>query len=326
MKFKIRFADRIVGFFIVLSLACLVFVVVMLGGTQRWFAKDHTFSTVVPTAGGLSKNMPVQYKGFTIGNVKDFQLNEDDNVEVTFIIHEEHKDRVKLGSMVEMMVSPVGLGSQFLFHSGNGEILADGSFLPVVGSAQARELVRQGLADEPRHDDSITVLVSQVSSILAHLDEALGPGSDVTEIGQIMGSLQRTLAGVEELPITVDRAIEGVLAEINPILANVNDMLTELNNPDGLIYTVLDTEKDVYANLVSSLSSVSSMLDSLDKTLAFLPGQLPQIAGLLVELRATLQSADDALVALTNNPLLRAGVPNRLETHGSGTSPRDIRF
>ena len=340
MKFKIRYADQIVGFFIILSLVALVFVIVMLGRSQRWFAKDASFYTILPSAGGLNKNMAVQYKGFTIGNIKNFYLNDQDNVEVLFIIHEEYKDRVKLGSLVEVMQSPVGLGSQFLFHSGSGEVLDSGAQIPVVGSAQAKELIRQGLAAEPYHDDSISVLMSRASSTLdglnrtlSQVNEALGPGSDVTEIGKIVGSIRKTLAGTEALPVTVDRTvaealktIEDLQAQLKPILANISDLTAKLNDPNGTVYSILDTDKDVYVNLVNSLKSVSAILDSLDKTAAFLPGQAPQLAAIIANLRVTLKTADDVLTALTNNPLLRGGIPAKPESQGGGTGPRDIRF
>ena len=340
MKFKMRFADQIVGFFIVLSLASLVFVIIMLGRSQRWFAKDVSFNTILPTAGGLSKNMAVQYRGFTIGSVKDFYLTDTDDVEVIFIVHEEYHNRITKGSMVEMMISPVGLGNQFLFHSGSGEVLAEGSFVPVVGSAQARELVRQGLAVEPRHDDSILLLMNRASAsldelarILVQVDAAFGEGNDDTRIGKIIASLEKTLIEAEPLPHTVDSAVndamrmlDELVAELKPIMTNVNGILTELNQPDGLLYTVLDTDQDVYINLVKSLKSVSGILDGLDRTVDFIPGQLPQLAGLISDLRVTLKTAEDVLVALTNNPLLKKGIPEKVESQSGGMSPRDIRF
>jgi len=340
MKFKIRFADQIVGFFIVLCLASLVFVIVMLSRSQRWFAHDVSYSTILPSAGGLSANMAVQYRGFTIGDVKTFSLNANDDVEVIFSIHEQYKDRVKKGSLVEVMVSPVGLGNQFLFHPGTGELLAEGAFIPAVGTAQAKELIRQGLAAEPYHDDSISLLMNRASSVmdelnkfLAQLNEAVGPGSNDTEIGKIVGSVQKTLSGAEVLPGTVDetaknamKTIEELQAELKPILANISAITAQLNDPNGLLYTVLDTDKDVYQNLIKSLRSVSGILDNLDRTTAFIPGQLPQLAGLITDVRVTIRTAEDVLVALTNNPLLRNGIPNKPETQGSGTGPRDIRF
>jgi phospholipid/cholesterol/gamma-HCH transport system substrate-binding protein len=325
MKFKIRFADQIVGIFIILSLVAIAFVIVVLGKSQRWFAKDVSFTTVFPSAGGLSKNMAVQYKGFAIGSVKSFRLTDDDNVEVIFSIQKEYKDKVKRGSIVELQVSPIGLGNQFQFYAGKGDVLEEGAFIPPFGSAQARELMRQGLALEVQRDDSISVLMARINSILGQLDEALGEGSD-TEIGKIIASLNRTLAGVEVLPNSLDNTINDIRRQLNPILANLNALTDELNDPDGLIYTVLDTDKDFYTNLVKILVSVTSMLDGLDRTISFIPSQLPQVAGLLMDLRVTMKSAEDVLVALTNNPLLRGGVPKRAESQNSDISPRGIRF
>ena len=337
MKFKIRFADQIVGFFIVLSLVCIAFVVILLGRSQRWFKHDVPYRTLLQSAGGLSKNMAVQYRGFTIGSIKAFKLMDDDNVEVTFLINEEYKDRVRLGSLVEMMISPIGLGNQFLFHPGKGELLPTGAVVPVVGSALAKVLVRQGLAVEPQHDDSISLLMNRASNLLAELNDtvayvndAIGPGSD-TEIGRIVASVQKTLAGAEGIPQSVDvavdmavKTIENIQTEVKSILANVNTLTTELNNPNGLIYTLLDTDKDLYTNLVKSLNSVSSMLDNLDKVTAFIPSQIPQLAAIISELRTTLKTAEDVLTALTNNPLLKKGIPEQPATQNA--SPRGISF
>jgi len=339
MKFKIRFADQIVGLFIILCIVSLVFVTVMLGRTQRWFARDLSFHTVLSTAGGLSRNMNIQYRGFTIGNVRDFQL-VGEQVEVVFTIFEEYSDRVRQGSMVEVMISPIGLGNQFLFHPGRGAVLFEGAFIPILGSPEAAEMIRLGLAVEPQQGDSISLIMNQVNAvlgevygILAHMNEAFGEGSDATEIGMIARSLRRTVAGVEQLPDAVDRTMEGLVSTIDdivaglaPILDNVGTLTTELTDPDGLLFTALNTDGEVYRNLVEALNSLSSMLDSLDRTVAFIPTQLPQVAGLIMELRGTMRSAEDVLVALTNNPLLRRGVPGRPETESVGASPRNIRF
>jgi phospholipid/cholesterol/gamma-HCH transport system substrate-binding protein len=355
MKFKIRFADQIVGFFIILALASLIFVIVMLGRSQRWFAKDFSYHTSFPSAAGLSKNMAVLYKGFTIGNVQSFALAENDQVGVVFRIQDLYVDRVKNGSMVELMVSPIGLGNQFLFHAGKGEgLMADGEFIPAVGSSEAMRLVILGLADDPRHDDSISLLLNRVSSVMDavnrtifQVNEAITTGTDTTAIGRIVGGVDRTVAGIETIPGTVNRtagallndvdelladiddvkrALDDELNRINPILADLNTLTSGLANPDGLVMSALDTSGPLYTSLVDSLNSVSGILDNLDRTTAFIPGQMPALAGVITDLRVTLKTAEDVLVALTNNPLLRKGIPEKVEVQSSGTSPRDIQF
>jgi phospholipid/cholesterol/gamma-HCH transport system substrate-binding protein len=257
--------------------------------------------------------------------------------------------------MVELMVSPIGLGNQFLFHAGKGEdLLVSGDFVPAIGSAESRELIRLGLADDPRHDDSISLLLNRISSVMDavnrtifQVNEALVTGTDATAIGRIVGGVDRTVAGLETIPGTVNkttdsvlkdvdelladiddvkRMLDGELDRINPILADLNTLSSELANPDGLVLTVLDTSGPLYLSLVDSLSSLSGILDNLDRTTAFIPGQMPAIAGLVTDLRVTLKTAEDVLIALTNNPLLRKGIPDKVEVQSSGTSPRDIQF
>jgi phospholipid/cholesterol/gamma-HCH transport system substrate-binding protein len=326
MKFKIRFADQIVGFFVLLSIVALVFVIIMLGRSQRWFADDVSYKTVLPTAGKKKKNMAVQFKGFTIGHIKSFYLTENDNVEVIFVIHEGYVSRVKQGSMVELIESPIGLGNQFVFHAGLGANLEEGSFVPIAGSAQAKELIRQGLAEESKQADSITAILKLVNAILEDVSTALGDGSSTTEIGRIVGSLGSAMSDVGDTTSALAELIGDAQAQLGPILKNLNALTAELNKPDGLIYSVLDTDKDVYKNLVSLLSSASAILGNLERTTDFIPAQLPQLAGLIMDLRETMKTVEDVLTALANNPLLRRGVPERPESQNAGTGPRGIPF
>ena len=137
MKLTVRFADRIVGGFIILALAALIFVVFMLGSSQRWFSRDYQYKCYLTSAAGLSQNMPVQYKGFTIGHVKTIRLDDDDRVEVHFTIFDTYIDRAKQGSLVEVLVSPIGMGNQFMFYPGLGtELVPEGEMIPSVNSAE----------------------------------------------------------------------------------------------------------------------------------------------------------------------------------------------
>jgi len=330
MKFNIRrFADQIVGVFIIFSFVAIAFVIVLLGKSQRWFTKDIEFYTVLPSAVGLSKNMAVQYKGFDIGSVKKFSLTDDDNVKVIFAIHQEFRDRVNEGAMVELQVSPIGLGNQFLFYAGKGKELKEGDPIPLFDLALAKDYLDQGLVAEIKQDDGIGALLGKLNSILGNLDVALGDvgdGTNGTKIDNIIGSLNKTLEGLEAVPNSLDNTINDIRLQLKPIFANLNALTGELNDPDGLIYTMLDTDKDFYPGLIGILGSLTSLLNDLDKTIAFLPSQLPQVARLLIDLRGTLQTADDALTAIANNPLLKGGVPNRADSQDSDISPRGIRF
>jgi phospholipid/cholesterol/gamma-HCH transport system substrate-binding protein len=207
LKLAIRFADKIVGVSIVLAIAIMVFVLFMLGTNQRWFARDHVFFAYFDSAVGLSANMPVQYRGFSIGQVRSVSLADDDSVEVRFVIFDDYIERARAGSIVELAVSPVaGLGgNQFVFRPGTGEqLLEDGATVPAAGSAEAKMLAQMGLAGEAGKEDGIASIVDRIATLAVVLTEAI-QGSDSSSLG-------RTMLGLESASSSLQQAVDGISA------------------------------------------------------------------------------------------------------------------
>jgi phospholipid/cholesterol/gamma-HCH transport system substrate-binding protein len=308
MKLTIRYADQIVGSLIILAVGILVFAIFMLGSNQRWFSRDYEFITYFPSATGLSQNMPVQYKGFNIGRVKSIDLLKDDRVEVRFVIFDTHIDRVRQGSQVELIISPIGAlgGNQFLFHPGKGEKRLDEGV--IISAINANE-----------GTDDIGRIISRVGDILATLDGALKGTGEETSLGQTMKDVQASVAGLQAI-------IGQISGDIDPILSDIGNVTSMLSNPDGPVASILDSEGTVYRDLAASLESISATLRNLEKTTDFVPAQLPQLAAMINELQTALVTAEDVLISLTNNPLLKGGIPERKETPTGGSYTRDLEF
>jgi phospholipid/cholesterol/gamma-HCH transport system substrate-binding protein len=333
MRFRIRFVDQIVGIFIIIALVLVIFVIFMLGSHQRWFARDYLFKAYFDSATGLNPNMAVQYKGFTIGNIKAVALTGDDRVEVTIVIFDSYVDRVREGSLVELMVSPIGLGNQFRFYAGLGSrILEEGETIPTVNSPEGKALTDRGLTNVPRHEDSINlilvragILLDSINALVLRVQGAM-EGEQETSLGRILGNAEETTDSISSLTEEVRVSLDEILGDIRPIIRNLETLTNTLADPEGLIPTVLDTRGPVYTNLESSLTSLTAILRNLEKASDFVPAQLPGIAGTLEELREAVASAQDVLTALLNNPLLRKGVPERVQTRTFGTDSRDVTF
>jgi len=347
MKFSIRFADQIVGILVILALAVLVVVVFMLGRSQRWFVKDFQYKTYFNSATGLSPNMAVQYKGFTIGHVKKITLAQDDTVEVIFTIFEEHTHRVKEGSVVELQASPIGLGNSFHFYPGLGaNEIEDGSVIPEINSPQARVLIARGLVNKPESSDSIGNIINNVNLLLETLNIALAgsPGAEDIAIGQIIGDLQRTINGVNEIVQSLSDQLDPILSQIDPILSDVGTMVGDLSDqispilsnvetisdqlasPTGTVMSLLDAEGPVYTSIAEVLSSITASVKNLERTIEFIPAQLPQLSYLLSDLSNTLIEAEKLIISLNNNPLLKSGVPEIKGTGPGAANPRDLEF
>jgi len=330
MKFKIRFADKIVGFFIVVALVSLVVVIFLLGSRQRWFSRDYWYKTYAASATGLSENMPVLLKGVTVGNVKRISLNDKDEVEVIFTIYDIYNNRVTEGSLIQILVSPIGLGNQFVFHPGLGteqlegavsaSAITDDCVIPGSRSDEGRDLIARGLAYIPSQSDTIAIMMDKANTILdniikvsGELDSALS-GDESSVLGNTFTNIQRTSANLPE-----------VSARLQRVARDINAVSEQLASPDGVI-SLLEGDGKVITGLESSVTSISGILNDVKQSTAYLPREMPQIINLLTEARTTLQTAQDVLIALRNNPLLKRGIPEHMETDTSGSNPRDIRF
>jgi phospholipid/cholesterol/gamma-HCH transport system substrate-binding protein len=297
MRFRIQYKDQIVGALSILGIAVLVFLVVFIGSNNRWFSKDYHYKTLLSSASGLAKNMAVTYKGFKIGAIESFFLNAD-SVEVQIAIYDTYIDYIKEGSVVDLLVSPIGLGNQFVFYPGlGGQQLPENTVIPVLGSPQAANLVKAGLANIPPASDSVSILLSRanttldkVNAILASVDQAL-VGTGATTLG-------RTILDIER------------------ILQNIETLSALFSAP----------ESAPRQNLESSLSSLAGILSNIDRTTAAIPEDMPEVSAAVSQLRQSLASAQDVLTALSNNPLLKGGIPPRVKTEASGANPRDVPF
>ncbi|MDR2150942.1 MAG: MlaD family protein [Spirochaetaceae bacterium] len=326
MRFRIRYSDQIVGVSVVFALAALIFVIFMLGSSQRWFSRNYYYKTYLDSAAGLSDNMAVQYKGFTIGRVKSFELNTDNQVEITFSIYDTYIDKVKYGSLVDLSVSPVGLGNQFRFYPGKGNnLLAEGETIPILKSLEGQRIVQTGFADVPLQEDGITLLLSQAHSVMESLNTTLVTvtnafqGTDKSSLGRTITGLENTVGSLKAVPDTLNTTLAGV----QPILSDVKALSTQLADPQGLVGSTLAGSGDVYTNLLATLQSIAGTLHNVERMTDLLPSQVP---GLIAELRTVITTAEDTITALNNNPLLKGGIPPKVPVQSGGTNPRNIRF
>ncbi|MDR3020955.1 MAG: MlaD family protein [Treponema sp.] len=320
MKFSIRFADQIVGTLVILALAILVIVVFMIGRNQRWFVRDVQYRTYFHSASGLSTNMSLQYKGFTIGHVKKIELADDDRVEVIFTVFEEYAARVKEGSVVEIQAAPIpGLGNSFIFYPGLGrELIPEGDVIPEINSDAARYYISLGMTDKPESTDSIGNIINHVNTLLESINLSLA-GSEDLPLGKILSDVSKTVEDVT--------GIVGELTELlAPVLANVEKLSDQIASPEGTIMSLLNAEGPVFTSIADVLDSVTGSVSSIEKSIEFVPSQLPQIAILLSNVQSALVEAEKLIVALNNNPLLRGGVPQLNESGPGAGTPRNLDF
>ncbi|MCR4900965.1 MAG: MlaD family protein [Treponema sp.] len=337
MKFKIKYADQIVGGLSLFAIAALIFLAFFIASTQKWFVKKHHFYSIVSSANSVSEGMSLQYKGFGIGKVKKITLDSDDNVTIHFYVLDEYIDRVTEGSIVELSVSPIGLGSSLIFYPGVSQfIMTDGTYIPEKSTPEAKELIKNKKVVISESNDTLTTIIASATSLVNHIDElvqeitALLAGNEeiplagtVNEINTILKQVSALLSGDTSVPIAsiIDDLGETV-ETLNTILEDVNGLTT---NPQGLIPKLLESEESkgtfdkLYASINTTIQDLNGISGSLDS-------EMPQVSILLAQVQTLLKQVQDVMTGLKNNPLLKNGVPERSEQQSATPKLREDSF
>jgi len=210
------------------------------------------------------------------------------------------------------------------------------------------------LANIPRANDSISSIMNQVSTlletfntsfsdfygaedlplglILVQINDLLeiintslsgNPGAADYTLGQLMQNIENATAS---LSTSLPPVLENLKTSLPPVLENLETLTDQLADPSGTIMAILDAEGPFYSSIEEAIVSLAGIIQNLEKTSEFIPTQLPQIGILISEVNTTIVTLHDVLVALTNNPLLRGGIPERRETGPGGASPRNLNF
>jgi phospholipid/cholesterol/gamma-HCH transport system substrate-binding protein len=355
MKFRIRFANQLVGVFVLAAFAFLLFILASMGINQHWFEKRHMFRSDFPSARGITAGMNITYKGFAIGKVTDIRLTRQNQVSVRFFIRDEYYPRVYRYSALQLTSNPLGLGGGLNFIPGAAptEPLPDGSLIPSWDTPEAKQWQHAGLLKPSSEEDAIGNILSQAGPLIAKINEVLDSahsilatvdgslkGSDNGPLGQalaransLVGGVNRTVTSLNDTTLT---NLDGVLANLNEMSANLAILSRELQSAKGLvpklldakgsIATFLDDNNRLFDRIDSIVASLQTTAADVKKLADYLDNTTPQLSNLLEEGQKTLSTTQDVLQGVKNNPLIRGGIPERIPQPTTSGSIRDAQF
>jgi len=326
MKFKIKYADQIVGFFSLLALVLLIILIFAIGVKQNWFTKKNHYYTVFDSGSGVSVGMDLTYKGFSIGKVSKVSL-VGQFVRVDYYVLEDYFDYVKEYSIVELSVSPIGLGSSFILHPGSGKsILPPNCEIFRKDSVPAQRLIDSGLVFMGDSKDSIGILLGKVSNILddvhqliGNLNDALEGNGDTpfTEIIENLNQLTNLLSDKENGAVPNLLGTD-ITKNLSQTLENLNSMM---NDSTGAIPRLLGVKMSNELNsILQTLTPILSNADNLVEKAS------PEVNELLAQVNTLLLQVEDLVTGLNNNPLLRGGIPDKSNTGSVPVQSRSTDF
>lgn len=320
MKFKIKYADQIVGIFSFIAIIALIVLVFAIGSGQKWFVRKTKYYTMFDSAAGLSVGMPITYKGFSLGKIKKITLEKDiDKVRVDYYILSEYQNYIKEFSLVQFAASPIGMGAKFELLPGLGNaLIEDNKEIPLIDSVDGQTIIATGKNIPEAQVDSISILLSQAQTLLDNVNELLENINAGIE-GDTSNYVGELLAAVDGLLVMIDDGIAGygdnkigeLLTNVVEITANLNKILFAVGELNDIVPKILGS--DMAGELNGVLNGVNKLAN----------GVTPQINSLLKELDSTLSELQDVLSGVKANPLIKGGVRDRAKSAPSTFNTRE---
>ncbi len=333
MKFRFRFADQIVGVFVLTAIAGLAAILILIGANQRWFAKNYMYWSKFSSAIGLNVGTPVKLRGFEIGQVKSISLSADNTVNIEFYVYDTYYEKITPNSVMEISSNPLGLGGGLLFHIGKagGDPLPEFSYIPSLDTDEGKALVREGLVDLPKGEDIINSLLAKadeslfsLNQLIVSLDNAVS-GESSGPLGEILTNMAVTTDELNALLVDL-QAIASHVEKTSAAFEDPTGLVKTLLDPRGSVATLLDDDNRLYDQIAATVEELSAIVSELVEFSVYLNSSQPQITGLLEKGRVTLDQSNAVLEALKNNPLLRGGVPEQAVQPTTFRSYRDGDF
>lgn len=325
MKFKIRYADQIVGIFSIAALLGLMVLIFSIGVKQNWFVRKNVYYTQFESGSGIKPGMDINYKGFGIGKIKEITL-ENDKVLVEFYILDDYIDYVKEYSLLEFSSNILGLGTSFVWHPGKGqEIIEPGSEIFRFDSIEGQKIRYAGFSDTTNANDAISSILNKVEPLLDSLTVLLNDidagikGQDFVDLD---GNVQRN-------------ELAGIILNVKNITANLSDLTKEfailgssLNGDSGAVAALLGSEG--WKSITDILGNVQVLIESFggvgDQAGVLLSNSTPQLDSALGQLDTLLLQLQDVLEGVKNNPLIKNGVPDRSQQSAATPNLRSGEF
>lgn len=356
MNYKFRYTGRIVGFFVFIAVLILLMTFFSIAVNRKIFVKKFAFRTVFNDAIGLSTQTPVIFKGFEIGEIKSFNLNNENQIDAVFLVYEPYRTKIVKHSVLRKTIHPLsGKSSIELIQGPNlKQINEENELVPEISTQRGKLYLSSGNIEIS--NDMMSSIVQNVNKFLYNLnqDNNQDQGSIFRSLYHIANSAQdleivlkstnetisklnrgyqendgelfRMLNEVAEIAVKMNETAE----LINQTVYSANEMIKVYSKPEGLAVKLIDPDqKNIIQPIREILNNLNQNMLEVNQLLKYLESQSPEISSVIVETQSTLNAAQKTIQGLNNNPILRGGIEKEnvnthpLSNHRPNEIPKD---
>lgn len=244
--FKFRYANEIVGSFVLLIALLLIVAVLAAGHAQKWFEPVHRVDLQFPPEGSfeLQRGAEVRILGTLVGTIEEIMVNEDDgSMQGVATVRGEFIRFVREGSQAVARKKFGIAGDAYLeITKGTGPELADRPSLVVTKDKELTELVQDVLRQVKEATlpaiDQIRKAVEEYTLLAAGLRDP-------------KGELQMLIANISAISDALKKgeSLAGKLLSDPTMGEDIALLMRKLNDSASELKTILDDVQVVTSNL-----------------------------------------------------------------------------
>lgn len=256
--------ERIVGTFVLLAIAILMWLMFSSGKTQHIFEEQLTFYGELSTTKAVNKDTEVMIAGLSVGTVSSVEVTENNQIVLTMNILKKYHNLLRTDSKAELTSFDFAVLGKSIIEITPGSpslpLLPDGSTIKVGEAATFKKLIDRV---EPIFN-SLESSINQMNAILIQIEPQ--------QVGQTLDNIHQTSEHIKKIT-------------------------TQVTQGDNIINTAVydaSFEKDIRVtikNLQNASNKMNQLLDTLNEQVAHVPDVLDKIEPLLNEANKTLKAS-----------------------------------
>jgi len=279
-----------VGAMVVVAVFLLFFGLNYLKGSDI-FTADSFYYVHFDRVDGVQKSIPVNIKGFKVGQVMDIRYEPQNRHPFTLVLAISKKTKIPLSSRIELYDDGL-LGTKGLRvvmderEIASGKLFHSGDTLPSFTSGGLMARVENELLEK------INSIALRADSLLASLNLLAGNGS----LQNTLNSLETASASLAATSVRLNAVMNN---EVPVLLGNVTTMTDDLKLFSSNVKTIdLAATVDSLDATVASMKSIAEKINAGDGSL----GALMNDRALYQNLQNAADNANRLLIDLKENP------------------------
>ncbi|MCF8267306.1 MAG: MlaD family protein [Ignavibacteriales bacterium] len=349
MKLRMKHTGYFVTSFVGIALVVFFALLILISVDKKIFSTKHSFYTQFSDAVGLSSSTPVLFKGYNIGRVTNFTLNDENKVDVEILIYEDFLPKIVESSVIRKVLNPITSTSslEYIVALQESENISIGGFITSYDSFEGRKFFIENRMQRSgeflfsmleKMDELLSVLVSQDSlekSVTYTLLYNLSAMSEDLKIAS--KNINSTLTAVERMfsedQSSLNRALEGLAqvsedlqettTRINNVAIDADTLLNNYKDPEGLIAKMVDPGGNKLVDPASKLLiGGDKLVTESVKFIEYLNSEAASISLLLEKVNVTLNQLQTTLEGVNNNPLINFGASEKQKKYSDGSKIR----